>query len=154
MKYIYYYETILGKMGIVTEEERVVQIFFGKRRVLAEEKETQFIKQVHHQIEEYFEGKRKQFDLPMKITGTLFQKKVYNALLKIPYGETSTYEQIAKKIGSPKAYRAVGLSNGKNPIALLIPCHRVVGKNGSLTGYAGGLTRKKKLLEMERKHKN
>ncbi len=150
--YVYYYETTLGKMGIVTENDQVIQVFFGKKRVIAEEKETELIREVHNQIHEYLMGDRKQFDIPIKITGTPFQKKVYKALLKIPYGQTSTYEQIAKMLNNPKAYRAVGLSNGKNPIAIIIPCHRVIGKNGNLTGYAGGLTRKKKLLNLE--HKN
>lgn len=151
MRYIFYYETILGKMGIITEGKEVAEVFFGKKKVQAEEKETPFIKKTYHQIEEYFIGDRKQFSVPFTIRGTDFQKKVYSALLEIPYGETRTYEEIAKEVGSPKACRAVGLTVGKNPLALLIPCHRVIGKNGDLTGYAGGLTRKKRLLELEKK---
>jgi len=103
----------------------------------------------HTQLQEYFAGKRKVFDLELAPSGTDFQKKVWQALLKIPYGKTATYKEIAAAIGHPKAARAVGMACNKNPIAIIIPCHRVVGSNGSLTGYAGGLEMKKRLLELE-----
>jgi len=102
------------------------------------------------QLEEYFSGKRKKFDLPLDPHGTKFQSSVWKALLEIPYGETRSYKQIAQMIDNPKACRAVGLANNKNPIWIIIPCHRVIGSDGSLTGYGGGLEMKQKLLEIER----
>ncbi len=101
------------------------------------------------QIEEYFAGERKQFDFPLDLHGTEFEQRCWLALLEIPYGETRSYADIARAIGNPKACRAVGLANGKNPIAIVVPCHRVVGANGNLTGYGGGLDIKRKLLELE-----
>lgn len=105
------------------------------------------------QLNEYFEGKRKEFDFPYEVQGTEFQKKVWNALCDIPYGETRTYKEIATAVGNPKASRAVGMANNKNPIAIAVPCHRVIGANGKLVGYAGGLPMKEKLLEIEKYHK-
>lgn len=101
------------------------------------------------QLNQYFSGTRKAFDLDLAPQGTDFQKKVWNALLDIPYGQTTSYLSLAKKLGDEKAIRAVAAANGKNPIWILIPCHRVIGSDGSLTGYAGGIHRKKWLLEME-----
>ena len=100
------------------------------------------------QLEAYFAGELLDFDLDLDLVGTEFQRKVWAALLSIPYGETRSYGQIAAQIGSPGASRAVGLANGHNPIGIIVPCHRVIGANGSLTGYGGGLDRKKQLLEM------
>ncbi len=105
---------------------------------------------IQKQFTEYEKGVRKVFDLPLNIKGTEFQKKVWNALLEIPYGETRSYQEIAIRIGNPKAVRAVGGACNRNPIGIIVPCHRVVGKNGSLTGYAGGLDYKKLLLEKEK----
>lgn len=105
---------------------------------------------IQKQFTEYEKGIRKIFDLPLHIKGTEFQKKVWNALLEIPYGETRSYQEIAIQIGNPKAVRAVGGACNRNPIGIIVPCHRVVGKNGSLTGYAGGLDYKKLLLENEK----
>jgi methylated-DNA-[protein]-cysteine S-methyltransferase len=102
------------------------------------------------QLEAYFAGDLLEFDLDMDMIGTEFQKRVWAALVTIPYGETRTYGQIAQQIGSPGASRAVGLANGHNPVGIIVPCHRVIGANGSLTGYGGGLERKKQLLDMER----
>ena len=102
------------------------------------------------QLNEYFSGERKVFELPLAAKGTPFQQQVWQALTKIPFGETWSYQQIADEIGNPKAVRAVGLANGKNPISVVVPCHRVIGKNGKLTGYAGGVERKAKLLELEK----
>lgn len=104
------------------------------------------------QLTEYFNGKRKAFDLPLEIIGTDFRKKVWTALSEIPYGETRSYKDIAERIGIPKACRAVGGANNKNPISIIIPCHRVVGADGSLVGYGGGLDKKVMLLELERKN--
>ncbi len=105
---------------------------------------------IQKQFTEYELGLRKTFDLPLHAVGTEFQKKVWDALLEIPYGETRSYQEIAIRIGNPKAVRAVGGACNRNPIGIIVPCHRVVGKNGSLTGYAGGLSYKKLLLEHEK----
>jgi methylated-DNA-[protein]-cysteine S-methyltransferase len=102
------------------------------------------------QLDGYFAGELLEFDLELDLIGTEFQRSVWGALLTIPYGETRSYGQIAQQIGSPSASRAVGLANGHNPIGIIVPCHRVIGANGSLTGYGGGLHRKKRLLEMEK----
>ncbi len=102
------------------------------------------------QLEAYFSGQLTEFDLDLRPAGSAFQQRVWSALRTIPYGETRSYGQIATQIGSPGAARAVGLANGRNPIAIIVPCHRVVGANGSLTGYAAGLDRKRALLEIER----
>ena len=102
---------------------------------------------------EYLDGKRKEFDFPYKMIGTEFQKKVWHALTKIPYGETRTYKEIATAVGNPKASRAVGMANNRNPIFIVVPCHRVIGANGKLVGYAGGLDMKDALLSLEKSHK-
>lgn len=107
-------------------------------------------REVDKQMGEYFEGKRKAFELPLRPEGTDFQKKVWNALLEIPFGETRSYQDIANAVGSPKACRAVGMANHQNPIIIVIPCHRVIGKNGKLVGYGGGLSMKEKLLLLEK----
>ncbi len=107
------------------------------------------IADARRQLDAYFAGKLRAFDLPLAPHGTEFQKRVWAALLKIPYGATRSYAQQAAAIGAPKAVRAVGLANGRNPLAIVIPCHRVIGANGSLTGYGGGMARKRLLLDLE-----
>jgi len=102
------------------------------------------------QLKEYFAGKRKKFDVPLNPQGTEFQRSVWKALQDIPYGKTRSYKQIAKAVGNPKACRAVGMANNKNPIWIIIPCHRVIGTDGSLTGYGGGIEMKKRLLKLEK----
>lgn len=102
------------------------------------------------QLQAYFAGTLTDFDLDLDLVGTPFQRRVWEALLTIPYGETRTYGEIAVQVGSPTAFRAVGLANGHNPIGIIVPCHRVIGANGSLTGYGGGLNRKKSLLDLEK----
>ncbi len=114
--------------------------------------ETDFLKNCATQILEYFKGERKSFDIPIMLTGTNFQLSVWKALMEIPFGEIKTYQQIAERIGNKKGYRAVGLANYNNPLPVIIPCHRVLGKNGRLTGYIGGLNRKEKLIALERNH--
>jgi len=106
------------------------------------------------QLEAYFAGERTDFDLELSLTGTEFQRRVWRALLTIPYGETRSYGEIAEQIGASGAARAVGLANGRNPIAIIVPCHRVIGASGSLTGYGGGLERKQSLLELERRRQS
>jgi methylated-DNA-[protein]-cysteine S-methyltransferase len=105
---------------------------------------------VNRQLEAYFAGDRTSFDVPLGARGTAFQRAVWQALAAIPYGQTTTYAELARRIGRPKAIRAVGAANGRNPISIIVPCHRVVGTDGSLVGYAGGTDRKQRLLELER----
>lgn len=151
MKKIFYYEdTYIGKVGIAEEDGAITNIIFSDRDWIIEE--TELIKTAKKQLDEYFEGKRKNFDFPTRLEGTEFQKKVWKALESIPYGKTVTYKDIAEMIGCPKGYRAVGLANNRNPISIVYPCHRVVGSNGSLTGYGGGLDVKEKLIELESRY--
>jgi methylated-DNA-[protein]-cysteine S-methyltransferase len=105
------------------------------------------------QFAEYFAGERTRFDLPLAPAGTPFQRRVWDALCEIPYGETISYGELARRVGSPGAFRAVGLANGRNPLAIIVPCHRVIGADGRLTGYGGGLDRKRWLLEHEAAHR-
>ena len=114
---------------------------------------TELTEKAYKQLQEYFDGNRKQFDLPYRLNGTEFQKKVWNELTHIPYGETISYKDIAIAVGNEKASRAIGMANNKNPITVIIPCHRVIGTSGKLVGYAGGLTMKEFLLDMERKNR-
>ena len=108
--------------------------------------------EARRQLGEYFDGKRREFDLPLKLDGTDFQVEVLEELKKIPYGETTSYAAIAERIGRPKAVRAVGAANGRNPIPIIVPCHRVIGKGGDLTGFGGGLDTKEALLRLEAEH--
>ena len=108
------------------------------------------MRETKRQLRLYFAGDLREFDLPLDLAGTDFQKRVWNALLAIPYGETRSYSQIASKIGSPRAVRAVGAANGRNPVPIIVPCHRVIGASGNLVGFGGGLEWKRKLLELER----
>lgn len=152
----YVYNSPVGELTVVCEKGAVTGLYYGRRKPEGagmEEARTELSDLVFAQLEEYFNGTRKTFDLPLAPEGTEFQKKVWDALHKIPYGETRSYREIAAAIGDEKATRAVGMANNRNPIAILIPCHRVIGANGSLTGYAGGLEAKKWLLEVEKKYK-
>lgn len=119
-----------------------------------ENEPSELTERVFGQLEEYFSGKRKVFDLPFKMNGTAFQMKVWQELLKIPYGDTVSYSEIAERIGCPEGARAVGGAVHNNPLWIIVPCHRVVGKNGKLTGYAGGTEMKKTLLELEKTQNN
>ncbi|OAL76193.1 glycosyltransferase [Acinetobacter sp. SFB] len=147
----------VGILKLVANENALVAVLWEnenpKRVRLAE-----LIEQVDHpvlletqkQLTEYFAGKRQQFDLPLDFAGTEFQQKVWQALLTIPFGETRSYRDVAEQIGNVKAVRAVGAANGKNPISIIAPCHRVVGANGKLVGFAGGLDNKEILLKLEK----
>lgn len=132
---------------LVEEEGKIVGILF--QRPEGEEGETPLLLLAEKEIREYLAGKRKEFTFPIQSKGTDFQKRVWSALLEIPYGKTQSYGEIAEKIQSPKACRAVGGANNKNPLSIVVPCHRVIGKNGSLVGYGGGLDWKKRLLSLE-----
>ncbi|QQK08851.1 methylated-DNA--[protein]-cysteine S-methyltransferase [Miniphocaeibacter halophilus] len=151
MKKYYRYNTDLCDLYIAEENSRITNISFTKK-FEGQLLETELTKEAFKQIEEYLQGKRKEFDLPLKTKGTDFQNRVWNSLKKIPYGKTCSYEDIAKDIGNEKACRAVGNANNKNPIVIVIPCHRVIGKNRKLVGYGGGLSIKKRLLELEEKY--
>ena len=148
MIYQYSYETKLGSITFVEEDGTLLAIS-THRTFTATVMETPFIKEVYHQFTEYLIGERKSFDLPFKLTGTDFQNRVWRALCEIPYGETRSYKQIAEAIGNPKAVRAVGMANNRNPLLVLVPCHRVIGSNRQLVGYAAGLDKKQFLLHLE-----
>ncbi|MBC3805474.1 methylated-DNA--[protein]-cysteine S-methyltransferase [Acetobacterium fimetarium] len=153
MKSAFCFQTRLGKVVIVENGTAVVQLCFGEN--ISEDSrvdQTPLLKRAHRELEEYLSGQRKNFDLPLAPQGTDFQKKVWVALQNIPYGKKCSYKDIAIAVGNEKASRAVGGANHLNPIAILIPCHRVIGSNGNLTGYAGGVDFKEKLLELESRY--
>lgn len=153
MRNIFYYNTMIGELAIEENGLAITKVFFVDKDIeeeSLEKNETELLKEAIKQLNEYFDGKRKEFDLPLAPKGTEFQKKVWNALKKIPFGETRSYGEIAKLIGNEKASRAVGMANNKNPIMIIIPCHRVIGANGKLVGYAGGIDIKEKLLNLEK----
>jgi len=149
MQYYNTYKTAIGNICIGENNNHIVMIKFKEDVGSAVKKETPLIKETFKQLSQYFEGKRNQFDLPLHLDGTDFQVKVWNALLRIPYGQVWSYKRLAEEIGNPKACRAVGLANNRNPISIVVPCHRVIGSNGSLTGYASGLDNKRYLLDLE-----
>jgi len=151
MKYIYYYSHKFCNLGIAEENGAICRIFFEKIKVPNDfyKSDNPLIKKASDQLDEYFDGRRKTFDLPLTLNGTDFQIDVWKALQNIPYGETRSYGQLAALIGTPRASRAVGMANNRNPIPIIIPCHRVIASNGSLSGYAGGVELKKRLLELE-----
>ena len=136
----------LALVAILWENDDPKRVRLGS---LIEDVDHPILCLAEQQLGEYFAGARKSFDLPLDFAGTPFQKKVWSELLNIPFGQTRTYGQIANAIGKPRAFRAVGAANGKNPISIVAPCHRVIGKDGSLTGFAGGLEAKECLLEIE-----
>ncbi|KMQ64258.1 cysteine methyltransferase [Chryseobacterium sp. FH2] len=157
-------ETPLGDMFACAVDEGICLLEFTDRKNIEnqfkslskslnaeiEEKEHHHFKQLESELKEYFEGRREKFEIPLFIKGTDFQQKVWQLLREIPMGEIRTYKQQSEFLGNPKAIRAVGTANGINKIAILIPCHRVIGSNGELVGYAGGIWRKQKLLELEK----
>lgn len=153
------YDFEIGKLAICEENQKIVMVNIIKTKENADEiikssiqKETELIKNAKKQLDEYFAGKQKNFDIPIELNGTDFQIKVWKELLKIPYGETCTYLDIAKRVGNPNASRAVGMANNKNKIMIIVPCHRVIGSNKKLVGYAGGLDIKEKLLKLEKEN--
>lgn len=148
-----YYHSPIGSILLEAEGEQLTVVSFRDDISISETGTTtsSALQATIKQLDEYFAGNRKQFDLPLQPTGTAFQQKVWDQLLKIPYAETVTYLHMAKRLGNVKSIRAAASANGKNPIGIIIPCHRVVGADGKLTGYAGGLHRKQWLLEHEAK---
>ena len=147
----YQFENI--SLYLVATETHLINIQFTQpQKALLQTKELLSMATI--QLDEYFQGKRTTFSLPFKLTGTPFQLAVWKELQNIPYGQTTSYKEIAQKINKPKACRAVGMANNKNPLPIIIPCHRVIGSNGKLIGYAGGLNLKNYLLELEKSHTN
>lgn len=149
MVYRFSYETVLGVVTFVEEGGALLAVT-THRSYEGAEQETALIKEAYQQLSEYLKGERKEFDLPLNPKGTDFQKRVWRALCDIPYGETRSYKQIAKAVGNSKAVRAVGMANNRNPITIVVPCHRVIGADGKLVGYGGGLEMKEFLLRLEK----
>lgn len=152
--YYCYFDTPIGELLLAGEDNALTMIGFPKGS-MRRDPESDWIfneqpfEEVRRQLSEYFAGERKDFDLPLGLSGTEFQVSVLEALQDIPYGETTSYGVIAKRIGRPKAVRAVGAANGRNPIPIIVPCHRVIGSSGDLTGFGGGLDTKEALLRLE-----
>jgi methylated-DNA-[protein]-cysteine S-methyltransferase len=156
MEYYDYYDSPLGQILLTANDAALTGLHFvGEKyypEVAAEwqrQPDAKLIVRARRQLAEYFAGRRKDFDLTVEPAGTPFQRGVWRALQKIPYGATTNYGALAQRIGKPTASRAVGAANGRNPISIVIPCHRVIGANGDLTGYAGGIERKQALLRLE-----
>lgn len=147
----YFFTSPVGKLHIKASNEALVSISFVNEKAveLSQDIPSGIIEYIIRQLQEYFDGSRKVFDLPLLSEGTDFQRRVWKELREIPYGQTTTYSRLSDKLGDPKAIRAVGRANGQNPIPIVIPCHRVIGANNSLTGYAGGMERKRWLLQHE-----
>ena len=150
-RYVSCYKSDLGYIRIECNEDSLTGVSIEREEFETTEEISDILDKAYNQIKEYFQRKRKKFDLKIYFEGTEFQKKVWNELCNIPFGETISYKQLANRIGNPKACRAVGGANNKNPIGIVIPCHRVIGSNGDLVGYAGGLDLKKWLLDFEKK---
>lgn len=146
--FIDYLDTPSGLLKISATDKAINAITFVVRQVEVNAANS-LTEQAVLQLSEYFANTRRTFDLPLAAGGTAFQQQVWRLLCDIPYGETASYSDIARRLGNPKAVRAVGSANGKNPISIIVPCHRVIGANGTLTGYAGGLERKSQLLRLE-----
>lgn len=149
---LFFYDFPAGAFGIVEKDGAIAALIFPNQTapLEAEYRETDLTREAAGQLSEYFAGTRRVFDLPLLFEGTPFQKAVWAELLRIPYGETRSYLDVAKAIGNPKAVRAVGAANGRNPIPVIGPCHRVIGASGGLTGFGGGLELKRQLLALER----
>jgi methylated-DNA-[protein]-cysteine S-methyltransferase len=147
----------VGQLKLVASAKGLVAVLWENdrpRRVplpeeLGDGEESQILRSAEEQLRQYFAGERREFDLPLDMRGTEFQQRVWEALLAIPYGETTTYGRLASKLGDPNAVRAVGAANGRNPLSIVVPCHRVIGSTGKLTGFAGGLETKAHLLQLE-----
>jgi methylated-DNA-[protein]-cysteine S-methyltransferase len=151
---MHYRQTSLGWIGIDASDGRVTHLLCAGARRPAEEDGAEMLALIEafRQLEAYLAGTRRSFDLPLAPAGTPFQRRVWQALVAIPYGQTASYGAVAKSIGNPKACRAVGMANNRNPIPIFIPCHRVIGANGDLVGYGSGLPLKKRLLDLEACH--
>lgn len=158
MQQLYFTEldSPVGRLKLVAHDAALVAVLWENEKpkrvrlaTLIQQDQHPILQKTLQQLHEYFNGTRQQFELPLDFEGTAFQKSVWQALLTIPFGETRSYKDIAIQIGNVKAVRAVGAANGKNPISIITPCHRVVGANGTLVGFAGGLSNKERLLKLE-----
>ena len=140
-----------GRFGVEEKEGAVTHLYLNPAGAVfpAEERETPLLAEAMRQLAEYFAGERREFELPLAPEGTPFMRRVWAELVKVPYGATATYGEIAERIGNPGGSRAVGLANNRNPIAIIIPCHRIIGSSGKLVGYAGGVELKERLLALE-----
>lgn len=143
-------KTPIGNIEITEDNGKIISIKKTEKNIISTD--NKILLQAEKELEEYFDGKRKKFTLPLDLRGTDFQLRVWNVLREIPYGETRSYKEVALAAGNEKASRAVGMANNKNPILIVVPCHRVIGSNGAMTGFACGLDVKKKLLELEKKN--
>ncbi len=148
-----YIDSPLGRLTVAEQDGALTHLLFGEQPREDACRSTPLLDRARRELEEYFQRRRQVFTLPLSPQGTAFQRLVWQGLLAIPYGETVSYGQLARAIGHPRSCRAVGGANHRNPISILIPCHRVVGSDGSLTGYGGGLEKKIFLLELERPDK-
>ena len=155
--YYCYLDTPIGELLLAGDDDALTLVSFPEGSMRRDPDPAWIYNEkpfaaARQQLREYFEGERREFDLPLKLTGTEFQMSVLQALQHIPYGETTSYAEIAERIGRPKAVRAVGAANGRNPIPIIVPCHRVIGSHGELTGFGGGLDTKEALLRLEAEH--
>ena len=150
---VYFYETTAGNFGIAEKDGSITHLFFEEDPLpqVIPVHETPLLREASRQLRHYLAGELTHFELPLNPKGTPFFQKAWENLRAIPFGETATYKEIAARVGSPRAARAIGLANNRNPIPIFIPCHRVIGSNGALTGYRGGIDLKRHLIEMERK---
>lgn len=155
MRWINVINTVIGPLTIIDTDNSISHIHFGEVKVMGiEERKTELIAETERQINAFYKGERDSYDLPLTLQGTEFQNKVWKALLEIPRGETRSYKDIAEAIENPKASRAVGMANNRNPIPVIVPCHRVIGRNGKLVGFAGGIDLKEKMLLIEKEIHN
>jgi methylated-DNA-[protein]-cysteine S-methyltransferase len=146
---LYIRQTRIGRIGLAERDGAITELALRAKAAAERAPEPELIRRAFAQIEEYLAGRRTRFDLPLHAEGTPFMRQVWEALCRIPYGETRSYKDIAAAIGRPGAMRAVGMANSRNPIALIIPCHRVIGADGTLTGFASGVDVKQRLLDLE-----
>jgi methylated-DNA-[protein]-cysteine S-methyltransferase len=156
--YYCYHDSPVGKLLLAGDDDALEFIGFPNDAMRREPEQDWIYNEkpfgeVRHQLDEYFAGERREFELPLRLTGTEFQLAVLDELRRIPYGETASYRDVAERIGRPKAVRAVGAANGRNPIPIVVPCHRVIGASGDLTGFGGGLDTKAALLRLEAEHR-
>jgi methylated-DNA-[protein]-cysteine S-methyltransferase len=154
MKKIFFYKTYIGRIGIIEEGSFITNLYFQRENIPQDVVvyETELLKEAGEQLQSYLLGRRKKFTLPLALSGTDFLLCVWKSICTIPYGETRSYQKIAQSIGNKNASRAIGLASNHNPIPILIPCHRVIGSNGKLTGYRLGLQIKAHLLELEKQN--
>lgn len=142
----------MGRMTLASQDDFLVRVEFGAIDLPFDKRPSETTNAAANQIQEYLAGKRKRFDVSLKAQGSDFQHRVWDEISRIPYGETRTYAQVAQAVGNPKAFRAVGMAAHRNPLPLFVPCHRVIGANGALTGFAGGLKIKEFLLNLEQEN--